>query len=205
MFKRLNTGGAELSPQEIRNCSVRMIGDHGVKFYSMIVDLSKYSSFIETTSTLASADIEQKANEELVLRFFATKNYRADFKGSVRDWLDDYMEAVLLGFEDFHEDKEVDLFKKVFDFIKSKLGESAFVKFRGSSPIGGLAPAYFEAIAVGIHEALLENPVKAEIVDKSDLVNLVQSDDFRSVTGPGANSKTKLEKRIRLVKECFLK
>ena len=40
MFKRLNTGGSNLEPQEIRNCSARMLGEAGIRFYATLVELS---------------------------------------------------------------------------------------------------------------------------------------------------------------------
>lgn len=203
MFKRLNTGGAALAPQEIRNCSVRMLGDKGVSFYSFITELAAHPSFAATTSTLSSADLEQKANEELVLRFFATKNYRGSFKGSVRDWLDDYMESILLGVEPFEQVVEAEMFRRTFDLVQQQLGETAFVKFRGETPIGGLAPAYFEAISVGFFRGAVEPQADVPADLRQRLISLVQSKELREVTGPGANSKTKLEKRVDLVKDLF--
>src|SRR5690606_27555602 len=99
-------------------------------------NLSQSPDFLAVTSTLSAADLEQKANEELVLRFFAAKNYRGKFKGSVRDWLDDYMESILLGFEDFDESKENEDFRATFEIVASSLGDTAFVKFRNGAPIG---------------------------------------------------------------------
>jgi hypothetical protein len=131
MFKRLNTGGAILSPQEIRNCSARMLGEEGTRFYSYLQTLSGNPDFQKTTGTLAQADLDQKGNEELVLRFFAAKNSRDTFRGSVRDWLDEYMEAVLLHKSPFKYEIEKQQFNATFRAIGDTLGDTVFVKFRG--------------------------------------------------------------------------
>jgi hypothetical protein len=85
MFKRLNTGGSNLEPQEIRNCSARMLGDEGVHFYSFLVKQSNNEDFAACADYLPQPEKEKKGTEELVLRFFATKNASDLFRGSVRD------------------------------------------------------------------------------------------------------------------------
>ena len=204
MFKRLNTGGSLLSPQEIRNCSSRMLGEDGVQFYGFLQELAESPGFKSTTQTLAAQDLEQKANEELVLRFFATKNARELFRGSVRDWLDDFMEGVLLNKIAFDINAERSVFTQLFEEIQAKLGESAFVKFRGSTPIGGLAPAYFEAVSIGCFTAFAELKTKSAHQIRSSIAALVQSESFREVTGPGANTKAKFEKRIQLATDAII-
>ena len=72
------------------------------------------------------------------------------------------------------------------------------MKYRGTNPIGGLAPAYFEAIAVGSAKSLDILKVKDSSKIKNALINLVQTNEFRDVTGPGANTRAKLAKRIEL-------
>ena len=203
MFKRLNTGGSLLSPQEIRNCSARMLGDEGAQFYAVLKELADNDDFKLTTQTLAQEDMEQKANEELVLRFFAAKNARAIFRGSVRDWLDDFMEGVLLKTRSFDIGEEKKIFSELFKHVAAKLGENAFVKFRGDKPLGGLAPAYFEAVAIGAYESLNELKAKPGSTVRGAITKLVQSEEFRAVTGPGANNKTKLETRIELARDAI--
>lgn len=204
MFKRLNTGGANLEPQEIRNCSARMLGQPGIDFYTMLVSLSQTADFAAMAEYLPQPEKEKKASEELVLRFFAAKNYLEGFKGSVSDWLDSYMEGVLLNKEAFDILAETTLFEQVMNFARLNLGEAAFLRYRGAVPVGSLPPAYFEAIAIGIYKVYDQIQGKSAGSLRDKISELVQSDAFRAVTGPGANSKEKMKARIRLASEALL-
>jgi hypothetical protein len=204
MFKRLNTGGAILDPQEIRNCSARMVGEDGTRFYSFIQNKATHPAFLNCIETLAQVEKEKKGDEELVLRFFATKNARNLFKGSVQDWLDTYMERILLNEIEFDYKKEEEQFDKVFMFLSNSLGEGSFVKYRGEKPTGGLAPAYYEAITVGTFNALEE--IRNVPMDRvrQKIINAVQTEDFRNNTGSGANKLSKLEGRIKVIQDALL-
>ncbi|MGV3554112.1 MAG: DUF262 domain-containing protein [Croceibacterium sp.] len=201
MFKRLNTGGSALSAQEVRNCSLRMI-EGGADFYGWLQQLAAKASFLETTATLSETDRDQKADEELVVRYLALKSAREEFKGSVRDWLDTFLEQVLLGERQIDRTLEEDEFDRVFGFLQATLGEGAFVKYRESRPIGALAPAFFEAVTMGVWD----NREKLDELDRdrvqSNVIEALQSAQFRAQTGPGANSRPKLEERIRLIAEA---
>ena len=198
MFKRLNTGGSNLEPQEIRNCSARMLGEKGVNFYSFLVKLTKNADFAACAEFLPQPEKEKKGAEELILRFFATKNARSIFRGNVRDWLDNYMEQVLLTDKKFGYREEEAAFNDVFKLAREKLGDTAFLRYRGKDPVGSLPPAYFEAIAIGIFNTREIIRKKKERTLRNAITQLVQSDEFRAVTGPGANSREKLEARIEL-------
>ena len=203
MFKRLNTGGSILASQEIRNCTARMLGEPGVKFYSFLQKCAGLPSFQECSEPLSQSDKDQRGDEELVLRFFAVKNAQAMFAGNVRDWLDDYMEAVLLGRAEFNYGREEEAFSKLFGFLNRTIGAGAFVRYRGTTPVGALAPAYFEAVTMGTLRAMPD----IEAVDAEDFRRViretVQGEIFRSFTGPGANSKEKLESRIYTIYQAL--
>src|SRR5690606_2249152 len=130
------------------------IGDEGAGFYEFLISLSKKLPYQKTTELLSNTAIESRFNEELILRFLAVKNYRTSFKGSVSDWLDNYMEAILLVNAGFNRDEEEQRFDEVFDVLAQKLVQNAFVKYRGGKPMGGVAPAYFEAVTMAAHANL---------------------------------------------------
>ncbi|MCS8504517.1 DUF262 domain-containing protein [Pseudomonas aeruginosa] len=204
MFKRLNTGGSNLEPQEIRNCSARMVGEPGINFYNFLVRLSESDDFAACAEYLAQPDKDKKAAEELVLRFFAVKNYIDGFKGSVRDWLDNYMEEILLEALPFDYEKEEVAFIQTLALIRSKLGDTAFLRYRGDSPVGSLPPAYFEAIAMAFYFEFDHVKDKAPDVLRHAVSELIQGEEFRSVTGPGANSREKMKARIGLTAKAIV-
>lgn len=202
MFKRLNTGGSELSSQEIRNCTSRMAGKAGTAFYAFLQKCAAHDDFVACTETLSQSDRDQRQDEELVLRFFALKNGKALFRGSIRDWLDDYMESVIFQHDgySFDYEKEGRDFKRLFKYLNGVMGDGAFVKYRNEQPIGGLAPAYFEAVSVGTWKALEQIRTGASVAAvKTMIIETVQSEDFRAQVGPGANSMTKLTRRVEII------
>ena len=199
MFKRLNTGGSQLSPQELRNCSARLLGEGGTQFYDFILELAQQTSFVDATETLAEVDIEKRGREELVLRFFAAKNGSGYYAGHVGDWLDKYMEEVLLEREHFDMKKERKIFERVFDCIDKSLGEGAFCKYQNDAPVGGLAPAHYEAVAIAFCNKIDECEAANSEALKGSIVKAKQSKSFRDNVGPGANNKTKLRGRIAAI------
>ena len=201
MFKRLNTGSYLLSAQEIRNCSSRMLSG-GAKFYQRLQEMAADNNFGTAIGRLPQQDMDRRANEELVLRFFAVRHYRDEFSGNVREWLDNFMENVLL--RRIEDTLNPDDFKSFFAFVVRKFGDAAFSCFRDGHAFGRLVPAYFEAVvgALGDRFKTLENTSDTELKEK--LSNAFESDSFKEASDPSANSKHKMEQRIEAVREALL-
>ena len=203
MFMRLNTGGAILAPQEIRNCSARMLGEYGTRFYSFLQQKAHLESFMTCIETISQTELDKKGDEELVLRFFAVKNARDLFRGSVRDWLDDYMGKVLLKEFDFNYNQESEIFDNLFSYFASVLSAGSFVRYREGTPIGALAPAYYEAITMGVLNVFDRiKSIDTDVV-KETIIQTVQSERFKQYIGPGANSKEKLAGRIETIQSAL--
>lgn len=203
MFKRLNTGGSLLSAQEIRNCSSRMV-DGGDVFYDAIQEMAKHPDFINSISRLPESFKEKRADEELVVRFFAVTTYRERYKGNIEEWLDGFMEDVLFRRHSFDLQENREHFENVFNLIAEKVGDKAFTRFNEEGEATGrLAPAYYEAAvcAFSEREAEIKKMDEAMVIEK--LKQAFSSEDFLQSTGPGANTISKLHARIDVVSSAF--
>lgn len=199
MFKRLNTGGALLSAQEIRNCSSRMV-DGGDLFYDAIQEMARQPAFVNATSRLPDSFKEKRGDEELVLRFFAVTTYREKYKGNIEDWLNGYMEDVLFKRIPFDLNEQRKHFEEVFSLIHKKAKDEAFTRFNEADrPTGRLAPAYFEATVCAFSDNLraVRKLSPEEVMTR--LRSAFSDDAFLAATGPGANTIPKLEARIAVV------
>lgn len=203
MFKRLNTGGSLLSAQEIRNCSSRMV-DGGDIFYDAIQELAKFPDFITATSRIPDTFKDKRADEELVIRYFAVTTYRDRYKGNIEEWLNAFMEDVLFKKFEFNlEEKKVE-FRNVFSTIAEKAGDQAFTRFNeDGNPTGRLAPAYYEASVFAFNQNLeaIKTMEPAQVI--AILRQAFAAEDFLASTGPGANTIAKLNTRIQSVSDAF--
>ena len=59
------------------------------------------------------------------------------------------MEKILLEEFPFDYHLERHSFDSLFSYLHLAMGSGAFVKYRGDTPIGALAPAYYEAVTMG--------------------------------------------------------
>lgn len=202
MFKRFNTGGERLSEQEVRNCTIRILDD---KFIDFVSEMSKNTNFAECISNLPDEKIKQKYDEELVLRFFAFKNYRNKYTHDVEDFLTDYMEAIAKKREDFIYDKEREIFNKTFAVLNGCLGEFAFSGVNKQKKfISRFLSLHYECFTLGIQE-YLGNIDTINITQmkklREGLIKIKGDEEFhRLTTGGGKNYSKMLEERIEFIK-----
>ena len=203
MFKRLNTGGEELTSQQIRNCTIRMLDP---TFIDFIIKKSKSENFKECILNISKQQELGAFDQELVLRFYSLKNFRHKFVHDVSDFLTEYMEAVSNPEETeitFDYSKEEVVFDKLFLVLKKALGEKSFGRSGKSGVQSNFSVYHFEGICTGMADKLNdidpENSTHIEAI-KQKLEEIKSDPEFiAATTGGGKNSPGPLNKRVNLV------
>jgi Protein of unknown function DUF262 len=206
MFKRLNTGGEQLSEQEVRNCTIRLLGE---EFNSFIIKLAKNEAFRECIEPLSEESRRMMGDIELVLRFFAFKNNFDEFKHDVADFMTNFMERVTFSAHEkpfpFDYIKEQKLFEKTFALLKMTLGPNTCQRWLGRQYGGQFLMHHFEAISLGIAKNLGEidlNDSKQVHRIKTTLASIKRDDLFKHLTtGGGQNSPGPYRRKIEFVAE----
>ncbi len=206
MFKRLNTGGEQLSEQEVRNCTIRLLGE---EFNSFIINLAKNSDFRECIESLTEENRRMMGDIELVLRFFAFKNNFDEFRHDIADFMTNFMERVTfqshekpISFDYIMEQK---LFEKTFALLKTTLGPNTCQRWLGRQYGGQFSMHHFEAISLGIAKIIdeidLSNSKQVQRIKKA-LASIKKDDEFKQLTsGGGQNSPGPYRKKIEFVAE----
>lgn len=206
MFKRLNTGGQLLTAQQLRNCTIRLLDP---TFNNFILELSENEDFKNCTETLTQDRRLGAYDQELVLRFFALRNYRQEFKHDVADFLTNYMEKVSEPDPDlrlpFDYDSEREAFLRTFSILSKTLGGQAFAlaNKRRDGLTRGFSVYHFEAFTIGLQKFLdridIENDASLREL-KEVLLDIKLDPEFIEITtGGGKNSPGPLNDRIEFV------
>jgi hypothetical protein len=204
MFKRLNTGGENLSEQQVRNCAIRMLDP---TFADFIIEMSNIDDFKDCTVSLTQERKLSAFDQELVLRFFALKNRRQRFKHEVSDFLTEYMEDVAdpTKPEVFDYASENALFRKTFALLSGALADRsfAFANKARTDLSSGFSIYHFEGITIGL-QAIIEklDPDNGNNVTAlGDALRGIKLDPtfINITTGGGKNSPGLLSDRINFV------
>lgn len=195
LFQRLNTGGAGLTEQEVRNSIAVSINPD---FYNWLITLSNYEPFKRTTAQTEAA-IDAQAGVELALRFlsFRSVHYRAGL--DVHEYLDSALMQMTTN-PGYAMAMEGDVFNKTFQFLDDALGEFAFKRWNGHSFAGKFLMSVFEVLATGISRNIdvlsdMSADNRVEFITAS-AKGLWANEAFTTNSGAGVRGTTRLAKLL---------
>jgi hypothetical protein len=193
LFQRLNSGGANLTPQEVRNSVAVMLNP---SYYEWLVDRSKDPNFKVTTTQTTSA-LEQQMGVELALRFLAFRRVPYVPGLDVHEYLDQALEKIASDAA-YPRQQEEDIFFKTFAWLAAALGDRAFKKWNAqTNQFGGkFAMSAFEVISIGVAanipalEAMTDGARFAHITTRAQA--LWSEPAFIANSGAGVRGTTRL-------------
>lgn len=204
LFQRLNSGGANLTPQEVRNCVAVMLNPD---FFNWLVLRANDANFKLTTAQTEIA-LEQQAGVELALRFFVFRSVPYTSGLDVHEYLDQGLEAMASN-KNFPRQAEEEVFSKTFQWLGEALGDRAFKKWNAQQNqfMGKFLMSGFEVIAVGVaaNAAALDGmPAAARNDHLLSRAQALWSDAaFNAHSGAGVRGTTRLANLLPIGQAFF--
>lgn len=192
LFKRLNSGGSKLTPQEIRNAIYRGISSD---FNDLLKELSSHQLFKEYTN-LSENKVQELYDQELILRFFSLLGNQNYINKNLENHLNDFMERIVSSRE-----SELDLLKDNFVEVLSlieKIGDKNIFRNERNS----FVPAYFESITIGIGNNILNFKNNIDLL-KERITFLKNDPEYKKYMGSASNSKSRIRSRLKRTNEIF--
>ena len=186
IFRRLNTSGKALQPQEVRSCI----------FYGTFDDLLHELNELPSWRSLFGVKHSRYKDVETILRFFALYHSFEGYKAPMPSFLDKYMEEN----RNANMDKKkelVEIFTSVTDHLLDACGDSLFKK--GST----LLLSRFDAVTVGFAKSLASGKAFKNEEIKSKIALLLLDDDYINSTEEFINDTGNVTKRINAAIRIF--
>src|SRR5438067_10451838 len=202
LFQRLNTGGAVLTEQEVRNCTALMINP---KFHEWLVGLSQHPAFAKTTAQTEEA-LRKQTGVELALRFLAFRNVPYTSGLDVHEYLDEAL-IKMAGDSNFPCKTEEKVFQRTFNLLEAALGSDAFKRWDEKEFTGKFLMSLFEVTATGTSqnlnaiEKLGSNKTEKFITQRSK--DLWSNPIFDKNSGAGIRGTTRLTNLLPMAKDFF--
>ncbi len=201
LFDRLNTGGSEATPQEVRNCLLLM---EDPTFFSWIDELSNHQSFV-TAIPLTEKQVKEQYNLELLVRFLVLQNIPEDDARKIAD-LETYLneKSLSLAADKTYDRKQASvIFKETFDLLNDLWGDGAFRRPKSGNNnqfTGPFLLAAFEVIAIGIAANLSTVQSKGNVWLQDKVKTLWENDMIKSI---GMRASQRLAHTIPLGRSHF--
>ncbi len=187
IFERLNTGGVNLQPQEIR---VALYHGELVRVLRELNDNTAWRA-------LWGAKSKRLKDIELILRFFAFYYQAAKYKSPMKDFLNHYM-AANRHLERQSEKQLRDLFEKTVSVIQKNIGPRAF------RPIRAVNAAVIDSLMVGVAKRIFEKgDIKNASLMKEQYDKLMKTKEYLAAIETGTSQEANVQTRLRHAQDIF--
>ncbi|AFW94212.1 hypothetical protein ANA_C11436 [Anabaena sp. 90] len=192
LFKRLNSGGSKLTPQEIRNAIYRGVDP---RLNELLLKISQNEVF-KTLTQLSRGKLNELYDQELVLRFFAFYQNAENVNENMEKFLNKFMEETVKN-ADFDYNNYEFLIIRVLELI-NQIGDNKIFRNEGNL----FVPAYFEGILIGVAQNIDKYAEDIELL-KSKITQLKSDTDFKRYSGTASNSRSRIRNRLKRADEIF--
>ena len=186
IFERLNTGGRQLYPQEIRNCI------YEGKLNKLLKNLSEAPEW----KKLYGKSSRRQKDLELILRFFAMYHRSDKYTRPMKTFLNKYMKPNR-ELKINSEEQLTKIFIDTIEIVEEIIGGRAF------RPEGSLNAAVFDSVMTGIAKRLAAGPIaqKGQLGENYD--RLMKNDDYLKLCKTATSDKDNVKKRLDFAVEAF--
>lgn len=187
LFERLNTGGLQLQPQEIRFAIFTGV------LNDLLVKLNDYPKWREIYGPLS----KRRKDEELILRFLALKFDEASYIKPLRYFLNRFTAKNRAAAADVLAQYEKS-FKSVVDFVAKTLGKKAF------RPLRSINASVYDSVMVATAEGLEKGKITNEKGFIAAYEALLANSEYKNATEQGTSDEPVVKKRLKLARETLL-
>jgi hypothetical protein len=186
IFQRLNTGGTQLMPQEIRSCI----------FQGEFNDLLKELNTNATWRAIYGSPSTRMRDEELILRFFALYYYIDSYARPMNHFLNVYM-GNNRHFEVHSKRELTSLFQNTVETAANFIGTSAFKLERG------VMSGIFDSVGVGIARRLRNGPITKADIFRAKYEALLGNGKYIEAVTRSTSDERNVHLRIELAIKAF--
>ena len=195
IFKRINTGGLVLEPQEIRNALYQG------KATDILLSLSKDKAFIEATDNSIKTD--RMLDREFCLRYvvFTQFDIEEKYVGGLEEFLNSGMDY-LSNISDDQFERIKNGFERTMNICKRIFGKFAFRRLNTEARRGPVNKALFETWSFIISNSSDEDAKFLEVNKNIVMEKFTElCDDYTFQNAIRAADKTSVKTRIKLVSD----
>lgn len=204
LFQRLNTGGSQLSDQEVRNATLIMVNR---AFYRWLRELAKNEDFSKCIA-LTERQIEEQFDLELIVRFLVLRQIAAQDVKKIADVGEFLTDRIIALAQDpsFDQKAEEEAFAFTFAQLNASLEDNSFRRYDPKKRrfLGPFLLSGFEAITLGLgynHRAWVDSK-KTPPLEK--LVKSLWSNlEFLGGIGSGVSASYRLPVTMEVGRKLF--
>lgn len=200
LFQRLNAGGTQANPQELRNCIMLMVNGEYYRSIRAVAESVQFQEVVSVTPDQA----EKQRHMELTVRFLVHALVPYDGKLDVEEYIDEGTIALARGGD---EQASVSLINKTFGLLHSAFGSNALRRYENGAHSGRVGLVALEAIAVGIArnvDAILALGEGNAVAFVKDRIEGFWSDPaVANFTSPGLRGTARIQRTVPFGTDWF--
>lgn len=198
LFQRLNAGGTQANPQELRNCIMLMVNPD---YFRAVKTIAEDSTFQEVAG-ISEDQIGRQHHLAMAVRFLVHTFIPYDGTLDVEEYIDDGIVELANAGESA---RDVTLLKNTFDLLSAAAGDNALRRYNDGSHGGRVGLVGLEGIAVGVAKNIMLINALPDPVGflREKIQGFWAQPETENITSPGLRGTVRIRRTVPFGEQWF--